>query len=131
MVKLNEKAASVLKGKNFAFIATINPDGSPHVSPVWVDTDGTNVLINTAIARVKERNAKRDPRVAVAVTDAANPYYRVVLDGKVTETITGKRANDSIDSLSFKYTGNKKYQAGGSGEKRVLLVIKPTRIREQ
>ncbi|MDA4114672.1 MAG: PPOX class F420-dependent oxidoreductase, partial [Thaumarchaeota archaeon] len=110
MVKLNEKALNILKGKNFAFLATINKDGSPQVTPVWVDTDGTKVLINTAVGRAKERNISRDPRVAVAVADGANPYSFVSLDGKVTKSVTGKKADDHIDSLSLKYTGNAKYQ---------------------
>jgi PPOX class probable F420-dependent enzyme len=131
MVKLNEKAINILKGKNFAFIATINKDGSPQVTPVWVDTDGTKVLINTAVGRAKERNISRDPRVAVAVADAANPYSFVSLDGKVIETVTGKKADDHIDSLSFKYTGNKKYQGHNATEKRVILSVEPTRIRVQ
>ena len=131
MPALNKKAIRVLKGKNFAFIATVNKDGSPHVSPVWVETDGTNILINTAIGRVKELNARRDTRVAVAVVDAADPYYRVVVDGSVRRAIKGKKADDSIDFLSFKYTGVKKYRRSSPSEKRVLLVIEPTRIREQ
>jgi PPOX class probable F420-dependent enzyme len=131
MVKLNEKAINILKGKNFAFLATINKDGSPQVTPVWVDTDGTKVLINTAVGRAKERNISRDPRVAVAVADTANPYSFVSLDGKVTKSVTGKKADDHIDSLSLKYTGNAKYQGHNATEKRILLTVEPTRIRVQ
>src|SRR5271169_4580513 len=110
MVRLNKKAIGLLKGKNFAFIATINPDGSPQLTPVWADTDGSKVLVNTAIGRVKEKNVSRDPRIAVAVADQANPYSFLSFDGKVIKTIPGKKADDHIDYLSFKYTGNKKYQ---------------------
>ena len=112
------------------FIATINRDGSPQVTPVWVDTDGRNVLINTAIGRAKERNVARDRRVAVAVYDMANPYYRVSLDGRVKRTIVGKKADDHIEKLSLKYTGNK-FQDRSPGQKRIILVVEPTRIREQ
>jgi PPOX class probable F420-dependent enzyme len=128
MIKLSEKAVKLLKGKNFAFVATIGRDGSPHLTPVWADTDGSRVLINTAVGRVKERNVSRDPRVTIAVADSANPYSYVSLKGKVTKRITGKRADEHIDSLSFKYTGNKKYQGRNAAEKRVILVIEPTSI---
>ena len=129
MVKLNRKAIGLLKGKNFAFVATINRDGSPQLTPVWADTDGSKVLINTAIGRVKERNVSRDPRIAVAVADAANPYSFLSFDGKVVETIPGKRADDHIDYLSFKYTGNRKYQGRSAAQKRIILVVEPTHIR--
>jgi PPOX class probable F420-dependent enzyme len=131
MEKLNAKSVALLKAKNFAYIATLNRDGSPTVSPVWVDYDGKNVIVNTAIGRAKEKNSKRDDRVGIAVHDMSNPYNRVALDGKVAERITGKKADESIDFMSYKYTGNKVYQSRGPGEKRVILVIQPTRIREQ
>jgi PPOX class probable F420-dependent enzyme len=130
MEKLNEKALGLLKGKNFAFVATLNPDGSPQLTPVWSDTDGKNILVNTAIGRVKERNIRRDPRVAIAVADAANPYSFLSFDGKVTKKIVGKKAKDHIDSLSFKYTGNRKYRGRDPKEKRILLVVEPTHIRD-
>jgi len=129
MTKLDEKTISLLKGKNFAYVATLNRDGSPQLTPVWADTDGTNVLLNTAMGRVKERNIARDPRVAVAINDATNPYSWASVDGRVVKTILGEQANDHIDTLSFKYTGNKKYQ-GNPKEKRVILVIEPIRLRK-
>jgi PPOX class probable F420-dependent enzyme len=131
MNRLNDKAIALLKGKNFVYLATINKDGSPQVTPLWVDTDGKNVVLNTAIGRAKERNIGRDPRVALSVHDAANPYVRISLDGKVVKTIKGKKADDHIDFLSEKYTGKKKYTKSSPSEKRVILVIEPTRIREQ
>ncbi|MDA4135116.1 MAG: PPOX class F420-dependent oxidoreductase, partial [Thaumarchaeota archaeon] len=129
MTKLNDKAIALLRGKNFAYVATLNRDGSPQLTPVWADTDGKNVLVNTAVGRVKEKNIARDPRVAVATYDVTNPYSWTSVDGKVVKKITGKRADDHIDSLSFKYTGNKKYQ-GKPKEKRIILVIAPIRIRQ-
>lgn len=131
MAKLNDKAVALLKGKNFVYLATLNRDGSPQLTPLWVDTDGKNVVLNTAIGRAKERNVARDSRVAVAIHDMANPYSRVSLDGKVVKTIKGKKAEDHIDFLSEKYTGKKKYTKSSPAEKRVILVIQPTRIREQ
>jgi PPOX class probable F420-dependent enzyme len=129
IAKLTEKAVAILKGKNFANIATINRDGSPQLTPVWVDTDDTNIIVNTAIDRLKEKNIARDPRVAISVFDMKDPYSWVSVDGRVVRKITGKEADESIDSLSYKYTGNKKYQGHRPGEKRVKLIIEPIRIR--
>ena len=129
MANLNEKALGLLKGKNFAFVATVKKDGSPHLTPVWIDTDESNLLINTAVGRAKERNTSRDSRISVSVADSANPYSYLTFDGKVTKRITGKKAEDHIDFLSFKYTGNKKYQGRSPGQKRIILVVKPTHIR--
>src|SRR5437899_2862461 len=125
-VKLNDKSVALLKGKNFANLATINRDGSPQLTPVWVDTDGTNVIVNTAIGRVKEKNIARDPRVAISVFDMEDPYSWVSVDGSVVKKITGKEADESIDSLSYKYTGNEKYQGRRPGEKRIKLIIEPS-----
>lgn len=129
MVKLSDKAVALLMGKNFAFVATIEPDGSPQLTPVWVDTDGKNALINTAMGRVKEKNISRDPRVAVAVADSTNPYSYLSFNGKVTKRITGKKAEDHIDLLSFKYTGNRKYQGRTPTQRRIILVVQPTHVR--
>lgn len=129
MVKLSDKAVALLKGKNFAFVATIDPDGSPQLTPVWADTDGKNVLINTAIGRVKEKNVSRDPRVAIAVADSANPYSFLSLNGKVIKKVTGMKAEDHIDFLSFKYTGNRKYQGRTASQRRIILVVVPTHVR--
>ncbi|MDA4133438.1 MAG: pyridoxamine 5'-phosphate oxidase family protein, partial [Thaumarchaeota archaeon] len=63
MAELSEKAKTLLKGKNFAFVATLNKDGTPQLTPTWVDTDGENVLVNTALGRQKAKNVTRDPRV--------------------------------------------------------------------
>jgi len=132
MARLNKKAIKVLQGKNFAFLATLNPDGSPQVTPVWADTDGKNLLVNTAAGRVKERNMARDPRVAVSIIDMKNPYYMVSVDGVVRASLKGKKADDHIDSLSFRFTGQKKYQGRRTpDEQRVIFVIEPTKVREQ
>ena len=131
MIKLSKKAIALLKGKNFAYLGTVNRDGSPQVTPVWIDTDGKNVLVNTALGRAKERNVSRDPRVAVAVYDGLNQYTGVSISGKVIGRITGKRADEHIDSLSYKYTGQKKYKSSKPEEKRVILVVEPTRASER
>ena len=127
MVELSEKAKKLLKGKNFAFVATINKDGSPQLTPTWVDTDGENVLINTALSRQKEKNVTRDPRVTVGVFDSSNPYDYVSIRGKVVKKVTGKAADDHIDMLAAKYTGASKYGGRSPGEKRVILMIRPSK----
>ena len=109
-------------------VATISKDGSPHVTPVWVDTDRKNILVNTAVGRKKERNVTADPRVAIAVFDSDDPYSWVSINGKVVKKITGREADEHIDKMSYKYTGNKKYQDHRPGEKRVVLVVEPSHV---
>ena len=130
-MKLSQKATALLRGKNFAYLGTINKDGSPQVTPVWIDTDGKYVLVNTAVGRVKERNVARDPRVAISVFDYEDQYRGVSITGRVVKKLKGKRADDDIDSLSFKYTGNRKYQGRNPAEKRITLFIEPTRVSER
>lgn len=127
LAELSERAKKLLNGKNFAFVATLNKDGSPQLTPTWVDTDGANVLVNTAIGRQKSKNVTRDPRVTVGVFDSSNPYEYVSISGKVTKKVTGKAADDHIDKLAMKYTGASKYARRDPNEKRVILVIRPTK----
>lgn len=127
MAELSERAKKLLIGKNFAFVATINKDGSPQLTPTWVDTDGENVLVNTALGRQKNKNVTRDPRVTVGVFDSSNPYEYVSIIGKVAKKVTGKAADDHIDKLAMKYTGASKYTGRNPQEKRVILVIRPTK----
>ena len=125
MVKLSDKQKKFLQGKNFAFVATLNKDGSPQVTPTWVDADDEHVLINVTTTRQKAKNIKRDPRVAVAVADQTNPYTMIAIQGKVVEQITGKEAEDHIDKMARKYLGQEKYPYRAPGEQRVLLKIEP------
>ena len=118
----------MLEGKNFAFIATLSPEGSPRVTPVWVDTDGEHVLINTAIGRLKQKNVKRDPRVAVALTDSTNPYNFITLEGRVVEQVSGQIAEDHIDKMAKRYLGVDKYPHRQPGDRRVILKIKPDHV---
>ncbi len=128
MSKLTEHARKMLEGKNFVYIATVNPDGTPQVTPTWVDTDGNYVLINTAVGRVKHRNVKKNPHVALAITDQANPYNLIIIRGKVVDQVTGKVADDHIDKMAKKYQGLEKYPHRVPGEKRVLFKIEPIRV---
>ena len=89
----------LLKGKNFASIATLMKDGSPQVSTTWIDFDGTNILINTAEGRLKTNNAIRDPRVAIVVTEEGSPYNSVNIRGKVIDQNTNE-SDEHIDKLA-------------------------------
>ncbi len=119
--------AKLFEGKNFAFLATLMKDGSPQVTPTWVDIDKNNdtILVNTARGRIKHRNISRDPRVAVSLIDSSNPYDMVTVRGKVVEQIRGKNADEHIDKLAKKYLDKEKYPRRRPGEERVLLRIKP------
>ena len=125
---LDDQARKLFEGKNFAFVATVNRDGSPQVTPVWVDTDGKYILVNTAIGRVKQVNTKRDPRVAVAIFDQTNPYNMVTVTGRVVDQVKGNTAEQHIDKMAKKYTGQEKYSNRRPGEQRVLLKIEPRTI---
>jgi PPOX class probable F420-dependent enzyme len=128
----NSSLSKLFEEKNFAFLATLMKDGSPQVTPTWVDidkSDGT-VLVNTAKGRTKHRNVSTDPRVAVSVIDFSNPYRMVAIRGKVIEQINGKEADQHIDKLAKKYLGEDKYPRRRPGEERVLLRIKPEHVAQ-
>lgn len=125
---LPDSARKLLEGKNFLYIATINRDGTPQVTPVWVDTDGKFVFVNTAIGRVKQKNTKRNPRVALAIYDQSDPYNFIQIRGKVVDQIAGTAAEEHIDKMAKKYRGVEKYSSRRPGEKRVILKIEPLRV---
>jgi len=118
----------LFEDKNFVFLSSLMKDGSPHVTPTWADIENGNILINTAIGRIKQKNISRDPRVALAIADQNNPYDMVTIRGKVIEQISGDTAEEHIDKLAKKYIGKDKYPGRSLGEKRILLKIKPERI---
>lgn len=128
MRKLIDSVTKLLNGKDFSFLATLNKDGSPQVTPIWVDSDGDYVLLNTAMGRVKQKNTMRDPRVAVAVLDMSNPYKYAAIRGRVVEQLPGQTAEDHIDKLAKKYLGKNKYPFRQAGEKRVILKIVPEHV---
>ena len=113
--------------KAFANLATLNPDGSPQVTPVWVDFDGQHILVNSAKGRRKDKNMRAHPRVALSIQDPDNPYRYVEVRGKVSE-ITQKGADEHIDSLAKKYLGADKYPHRQPGEVRVLYKIEPQKF---
>src|SRR5713226_6727848 len=115
----DEQAKLFTEGKNFAAVATIRADGTPHVSPVWIDYDGSNVVFNTAIGRAKEKHMRRDPRVSIQVQDAVNPYNYVEVTGRAEFTEEG--ADEHIDKLAKKYMGVDSYPNRTPTERRVIV----------
>ena len=112
---------------SFANLATLNVDGSPQVTPVWVDFDGTNVIINTAKGRVKARNLERHPRVAMSISDPENPYRYLGIQGRVVE-MTEAGGDAHIDKMAKKYLGKDTYPFRAPGEKRVIVKIAPDKV---
>jgi len=110
--------------KAFAHLATLLPDGSVQLTPVWVDFDGTHVRFNSARGRLKDRNVRRDPRGTLTIQDPDNPYRYLEVRGRVVE-ITESGADAHINRLSLKYTGNPVYAHRGPGEVRVLYKVEP------
>jgi len=113
--------------KAFGYVATFMPDGTPQVTPVWVDYDGTHVIFNTAKGRVKERNLRRDGRVALVVSDPANPYRYIQVRGHASLSEEGADAH--IDKLAKKYLGMDKYPYRQPGEVRVIVRITPEAVQ--
>ena len=120
-----EKYSDLLTQKrSIASLATLLPDGRPQVTPVWIDYDGNNIIVNTAKGRLKDRNMRRDPRVSIAVVDPANPYRYVEVRGRVTD-ITEEGADSHIDKMAKKYLDKDKYPFAQPGEVRVVYTITP------
>ena len=108
----------------FGHLATLNQDGSPQVTPVWLDVEDGMILVNSAKGRKKDRNLRRDPRVALSIIDPANPYRYLEIRGRVVE-ITEKGAAEHINRQAKKYLGVDKYPYKQPGEVRVLYKIQP------
>lgn len=122
-----EKYLDLFEKKAFAHLATLMPDGSPQVTPVWVDYDGEYVLVNSSKGRQKDLNMRRDPRVAIDIQDPDQPYRHLQVRGKVVE-ITEEGADEHIDKMAKKYRGTEKYQNWTPGMVRVLFKIKPENL---
>ena len=119
---LPENVQALLRAPSPCFVTTLMPDGSPQVSQVWVETDGTHVVINTVEGFQKTRNVARDPRVAVAVSDAERPYRYAALRGRVVDATTDGAA-DHIERLAQKYLGGPYPGYGGGPQTRVTMTI--------
>jgi len=123
MPEIPAKFLDLVQKKAFAQLATLMPDGTPQVTPVWFEYDGKNILINSAKGRTKDKNMRRDPRVGLDIIDPDNPYRHLSLRGKVTE-IKEQGADQHIDHLAMRYTGAA-YSKRQPGEVRVIYKIEP------
>jgi PPOX class probable F420-dependent enzyme len=130
MAELSDKARKLFTDPNYMFVGTINGDGSPQVTPVWTDLQDGRIRFNTAVGRVKERNLRRDPRIAMSITARDNPWDKVDVRGRVVEWIEGEEADAHIDDLSEKYTGQRPYPWRNPEERRIIAVIEPERVHE-
>jgi len=128
MIAIPESHKDILLGKNFAHIATLMPDGSPQVTPVWIDFDGEYVVFNTADGRQKARNLDRDGRVAISVHDQANPYRYLQIRGVVASKTTDG-ADAHIDAMAQKYLGQEKYPMRSAAEQRVIYRVRPEHVQ--
>jgi PPOX class probable F420-dependent enzyme len=122
-----DKYRDLFTKRAFASLATLMPDGSPQVTPVWVDLEGDLVLVNTARGRQKDKNMRRDPRVAMAVIDPENPYRYLEIRGRIAE-IAEEGADAHIDKMAKKYLGADKYPYRQPSETRVIFKIQPERV---
>src|SRR5258708_28032644 len=119
-----EKYRDLFSKRAFASLATLMPDGQPQVTPVWCDIEGDLVVVNTAKGRQKDKNMRRDPRVALTVIDPENPYRYLEIRGRVVE-ITENGADAHIDKMAKKYLGADKYPYRQASEVRVIYKIQP------
>lgn len=124
MSVIPDKEMNILKSNSLAHIATIGPRHEPQSTPVWFDWDGTYVRISQTKTRQKYRNIKRDPHIALSITDPQNPYHYLEIRGKVVK-IEEDPQKKFIDSLAKKYMGVDHYPYNQPGEERVVLYIQP------
>jgi PPOX class probable F420-dependent enzyme len=123
-----DKYKDLLSGKKaFAALATLMPDGTPQVTPVWFDYDGQNLLFNSARGRQKDKNVRRDSRVTLTILDPENPYRYIEVRGRVTD-ITQEGADDHINKLAKKYLDKDVYPFRQPGEVRVLYTVRPEKV---
>jgi PPOX class probable F420-dependent enzyme len=127
VVDLPDDLVVLLHQPSTCYLATVMPDGSPHLTQTWVDTDGSHILINSVEGFQKIRNIERDPRVAVTVSDPDNPSRYFAVRGRVLN-VTRDGATEHIEKLSQRYLGRPYPWFGGRDQVRLLLTIEPRRI---
>ncbi len=130
MAQLSDSARSKIDAPNLAFLATVMEDGSPQVTPVWIARENGNITFNTAVGRVKERNMRRDPRVAISIADKDDWYSKVSIRGRVVEMLEGDVADRQIDELAKKYLGADEYPWRNPEESRIKIVVEPVSVAE-
>lgn len=122
-----EELHRLFQGRNLAFVATLSKDGSPHVTPVWIEMVNDLILINTFETSAKNKHINNDNRIALSIVEQNNPYTMVSIKGKVVEQTT-KGADEHLKSLAKKYLGIGKYYYRKPNHKRIIIKIKPERI---
>jgi PPOX class probable F420-dependent enzyme len=127
MAAIPDEAKHLFENKDFAHVATLNADGSPQVSAVWIGLDGDLVTFNTAEGRLKTKNVARDGRVAISVVNQENPYENLIIQGKVVE-LAHDGADDDIDALAKRYLDADSYPFRQDGEVRVIVKIEPEKV---
>ncbi len=127
---LSEKARALINRPVLASLATLNPDGSPQITPLWIGLDGDNVVFNTARGRIKARNVEKDNRVAVSVIDPDDQYNVVAFRGTVID-VTTEGADEHIDALAKKYLGVDSYPMRREGEVRLRIIVRTDHIAMQ
>jgi PPOX class probable F420-dependent enzyme len=127
MAAIPDEAKHLFENKEMAHVATLNADGSPQVSAVWIALDGDLITFNTAEGRLKPKNLRRDGRVAISIAGEENPYENVMIQGKVVE-MTNDGADDDIDALAKRYLGADSYPFRQEGEERVIVKIEPEKV---
>jgi PPOX class probable F420-dependent enzyme len=127
MAAIPDEAKHHFENKDFAHVATINPDGTPQVSAVWIAMDGDLITFNTAEGRVKPKNLRANPAVAISIHDQENPYENLIIQGKVVE-ITQDGADDDIDALAKRYLDADSYPFRQPGEERAIVKIQPEKV---
>jgi PPOX class probable F420-dependent enzyme len=127
MAAIPDEAKHLFENKDMAHVATLNADGSPQVSAVWIGLDGDLVTFNTAEGRLKPKNLRRDGRVAISIAGQDNPYENLILQGKVVE-MTSDGADADIDALAKRYLDADSYPFRQPSEERVLVKIEPEKV---
>ncbi len=126
-VPLTDAARDLLDRPVLAVLTTLNADGSPHSTPLWIDRDGDVLRVNTAQGRVKARNMARDPRVALCLVDPDDPMHVLAVRGRVV-ALTTDGADEHIDALAYKYTGAQRFGARTPGQVRLLARIEVDQV---
>jgi PPOX class probable F420-dependent enzyme len=126
--QLTGKIRKALEEPQFWHLATVNPDGSPQSTTVWIDLRGDRILVNSAIGRKKPRNLSREPRVALSWSDPGNHQHSIAIQGRVVESYEGEQADADIDALAKKYVGADRYPWRSPGERRISYLIEPTHV---
>jgi PPOX class probable F420-dependent enzyme len=126
-IAIPEAFRDLFDKKALAHLATLMKDGSPQVTPVWFDFDGTLFWVNSAKGRVKDRNMRRDKRVGLSIQDPDNAYRYLAIQGEIVQ-VTEDGADAHIDRLAKKYLGKDRYPNRSPGEVRVIYKIRPNKV---